>query len=73
MRTSIRLLCTGFGLVLLAAFAAACTPLDIDSYDCDKLRDDIVELSEDQSNPFAIKILKINNDFREIRRTRYES
>ena len=67
--TSIKPLLAGFGLVLLAAFAAACTPVDIDSYDCDKLRADIVELSEDQTNPFAIKILKINNDFRETRRT----
>ena len=67
--TSIKLLWAGFGLLLLAAFAAACTPVDIDSYDCGDLRDDIVELSEDQTNPFAIKILKINNDFREVRRT----
>ena len=67
--TSIKLPWAGLGLLLLAAFAAACTPIDIDSYDCDKLRADIVELSEDQTNPFAIKILKINNDFREVRRT----
>ena len=69
MRTSLKLLLTGVGLALLAAFAAACTPVDIDDYDCGDLRDDIVHLSEDQTNPFAIKILKINNDFREVRRT----
>ena len=67
--TPIKLLWAGFGLALLAAFAAACTPVDIDSYDCGDLRDDIVELSEEQTNPFAIKILKINNDFHELRRT----
>ena len=43
--------------------------VSIASYDCEKLKSDIVKLSEERKNPFAAIILKINDDVKETERT----
>jgi len=43
--------------------------VSIASYNCEKLKSDIVKLSEKRKNPFAAVILKINDDVKETERT----